>query len=75
MTNEEAKNKAEEIVNKYSLIVPSRMKAILCAIEEVKAIIAISPSLPIQGEKGYLYEDIELSTKYYQQILSELEKM
>lgn len=41
----------------------------------VEEIIKSSPSLPILGEGGYLYEDIELSTKFWQEVENKLKTM
>jgi hypothetical protein len=84
-----AKDKAGELFNKYyqydiTIIgIDSRMEergislydakklALIC----VDEILNSSPSLPILGDGGYLYEDIELSKNYWQEVKSELEKL
>lgn len=49
--------------------------AIRCALIAVDEIICSSPSLPILGDGGYLYEDIELSKNYWLEVKTELEKL
>ncbi len=46
-----------------------------CALIAVDEIIASSPSLPIEGDSGYIWEDIELSTDWWQQVKQELIKL
>ena len=41
----------------------------------LKHIIESSPSLPIQGDGGYFSEDIEMSTKYWKDVKSCLDKL
>lgn len=75
---EEAKNKAKELVWKYLPILEGwtdKSKTELakqCAIIAVEEIINNSPSLPILGDGGYLYEDIDLSIKFWQQVKEEI---
>jgi hypothetical protein len=46
-----------------------------CALIAVDEIISSSPSLPILGDGGIYGEDIELSTKYWQEVKQEIEKL
>ena len=45
------------------------------ALIAVDEILNSSPSLPMLGDGGYLYEDIELSKNYWEDVKSELEKL
>lgn len=46
-----------------------------CALKAVDEIINSSPSLPIEGSSEYFGEDIELSTKWWQEVKQEIEKL
>jgi hypothetical protein len=46
-----------------------------CALISVDEIINSSPSLPILGDGGTYGEDIELSTKYWQEVKQEILKL
>lgn len=46
-----------------------------CALIAVDEIINSSPSLPIEGSGGYFGEDIELSTKWWQEVKQELQML
>ncbi len=41
----------------------------------VDEIIESKPSFPIEGEGGYFYEDIELSTEWWKKVRKEIEKL
>jgi len=80
MTPEE---KAKELFDKYSnpfdrngCIPPSEAlfnsTVKQCALIAVDEIISSSPSLPILGDSGIYGEDIELSTKYWQEVKQEI---
>ena len=59
------KEKAKELVLKYGTYV-----AIICA----KEILASSPSLPILSESGSFASDIKESTRFWKEVIKELEK-
>lgn len=72
------KDKAKELVAKMEndfQYFASRKIAIQHAIIAVDEIICSSPSLPILGDGGYLYEDIELSKNYWLEVKTEIEKL
>lgn len=46
-----------------------------CTFLHIEKLIESSPSLPIKGDGGYFYEDIELSTEHFKKIKTELEKL
>jgi hypothetical protein len=79
------KEKAEELVNKMYGETPVRtiiaeieedkQYAKQCALIAVDEIISSSPSLPILGDSGIYGEDIELSTKYWEEVKQEIEKL
>ena len=75
----EAKEKAVELVGKYQFIHIQNYTSIFevkqCALIAVNEIIESSPSLPILGEGGYLFEDIELSTEYWQEVRIQIQKL
>jgi hypothetical protein len=69
------KEKAQELVDKMLYCYQGHIDeytAKQCALIAVDVIINSSPSLPILGDGGYLYEDIELSTKYWQEVKQEI---
>ena len=59
----EAKDKAEELIDKFGI-----EKAILC----VDDILNASPSLPILADNGSFGSDIKESTKWWQQVKQEI---
>jgi hypothetical protein len=69
--------KRSEIVNDLLLgdisVVFKHYKAKQCALIAVDEIISSSPSLPILGDSGIYGEDIELSTKYWEDVKQEIE--
>lgn len=70
------KEKAQELYNKMVVDMSiEKEQSKLCAIVAVNEILNSSPSLPILGDGGYLYEDIELSKNYWQEVKSEIEKI
>ena len=74
----EAKEKAKELFDKYDNILYkeyNNLEAKQCALIAVDEIINSSPSLPILGDGGTYGEDIELSTKYYQEVKEEILKL
>lgn len=77
-----AKDKAGELFLKFRQIPPCSPytgvddgEAKQCALIAVDEILNSSPSLPMLGDGGYLYEDIELSKNYWEDVKSELEKL
>jgi hypothetical protein len=72
------KEKAEELYNKFCEFTPVEFEQEYtkkCALIAVDEIISSSPSLPILGDGGTYGEDIELSTKYWQEVKQEIEKL
>jgi len=58
--------------NSEEWMLKQRVENSLIVVEEI---IKSSPSLPVLGEGGYLYEDIELSTKFWQEVKDKLKTM
>ena len=75
------KEKAEELIGKYNLLVHiefggmDKNLAIQCALIAVDEIINSSPSLPIISDVGSFVNDIEESTEFWQEVREELLKM
>jgi hypothetical protein len=70
------KEKAEELVNRFDL--PSGLMSVerkQCALICVDEILKASPSLPILADNGSFGSDIEESTKWWQQVKTEIEKL
>lgn len=78
-----AKETAKNLFNKYATYVVMWSGGVnveiqnckQCALIAVDEIINASPSLPMQGDGGTFGEDIELSTKYWQDVKSEIQKL
>jgi hypothetical protein len=68
----EPKEKADELFNKYDNYPLTYEWKKQCALIAVDEIISSSPSLPILGDSGIYGEDIELSTKYWQEVKQEI---
>ena len=71
----EAKEKARELVDKMLAVYDIDNIAIDCALIAVDEILESKPSFPIEGEGGYFYEDIELSTEWWKKVKQEIEKL
>lgn len=70
------RDKAEELVEKMSFDFDMcRGQNIKCALIAVDEIINSSPSLPILSDNGSYGSDIEESTKWWQQVKNEIEKL
>ncbi len=76
------KEKAKEIYDKFTNLLGEEMPALRhreefkkCVIICIKEVLNSSPSLPILGDKGTFGEDIELSTKYWQETLEKLNEL
>jgi hypothetical protein len=75
--------KAKELVSKFNfehtgqtyILHQTVDESKRCALIAVDEMINSSPSLPILGDGGYLYEDIELSTKYWQEVKQEIQEL
>lgn len=72
----EPKEKAKELIDKYQFVYIQNYTSIFevkqCALIAIDEIISSSPSLPILGDGGIYGEDIELSTKYWQEVKQEI---
>jgi len=73
------KEKAIELVEKYYHLFSVELENTIdyreakqCALIAIDEIISSSPSLPILGDSGIYGEDIELSTKYWQEVKQEI---
>jgi hypothetical protein len=72
----DSKEKADYLIRQMTVDFSMELEqSKLCAIVAVNEILNSSPSLPILGDGGYLYEDIELSKNYWQEVKSEIEKI
>lgn len=76
------KEKAFDLVYKFSqskdengFINKNTFRHKFSALIAVDEIIESKPSLPIEGKGGYLYEDIELSIKWWKKVKKEIEKL
>jgi hypothetical protein len=74
----EAKEKAKKLVDRYDstlTYLESKAKAKECALIAVDEIIKSSPSLPILSDNGTFGSDIEESTKYWNEVKEEINKL
>lgn len=69
------KEKAEELVNKYTNAYGNNLFSQKCALICVDEIINSSPSCPILSDNGSFSGDIEESTEWWQQVKTEIEKL
>ncbi len=65
-------DKMENPLNGVTLFKELRKSLALIAVDEI---INSNPSLPILGDGGTYGEDIELSTKYWQDVKKEIENL
>ena len=76
-----AKDKAEELVNKFGGKTGTYQNKLVkripkqCALICVEEIIESSPSLPLQADNGTYGSDIEENAIYWQQVKTEIEKL
>jgi|GEM_PF-708416 hypothetical protein len=85
------KEKAKQLVDKFYQTTPNEVwynhpiglkeeykaweQSKQCALIAVDEILNSSPSLPVLGDGGTYGEDIELSTKYWQEVKIEINKL